>query len=310
MGAVSFSLDINLVDSIRSVLPVPVFFETGTFKGDTVDAMQSRFRRLITVELSEPLWKDVSSRFSGNGKIEVHLGDSSEFLAKLCPEFVESSVFYWLDAHWCVANDTSGEKSQCPLLEEIRAIGKLNEESIIVIDDARLFLCCPPAPHESSQWPTFDSIVTALRSISSKHELAVVNDVIVFFPRSARDAVAEYARKHGVDWLRAQQSYLENGELRRSLDEKQIELDNIYLCAEERLSQLRENLNSSRALTRAIEEKEAALVSLTRSLEEKKMALRELTCALVAKEAVISELTLFVDSYRSGSSITGQGSAK
>jgi hypothetical protein len=39
------------------------------------------------------------------------------------------------------------------LLDEFRAIGRLNERSVILIDNARLFLCPPPVPHETSQCP-------------------------------------------------------------------------------------------------------------------------------------------------------------
>lgn len=140
MGAVNFSLDVKLVTGLKKVLPLSTFFETGTFEGDTVNALLPHFDRFITVELSEPLWREVTNRFAGEKKVEPYLGDSPDIIAKFRSELKDVSVLYWLDAHWCVADSTSGEQSQCPLLEEIRAIGKLNEKSIILIDDARLFL--------------------------------------------------------------------------------------------------------------------------------------------------------------------------
>jgi hypothetical protein len=220
MGAVSFSLDAELVAIFKKVLPLSIFFETGTFKGDTVNAMLPYFDRFITAELSEPLWKEVTERFASEEKVEPYLGNSPDVIATFRPALKDSSVLYWLDAHWCVADDTSGEKSQCPLLEEIQAIGQLNDQSVILIDDARLFLAAPPAPHESAQWPSIDSIITTLKHTSSQHELSVVNDVIIFYPKLVRDSVISYAKKHGVDWLRASQSLLESNELRRALEEK------------------------------------------------------------------------------------------
>jgi hypothetical protein len=263
MGAVSFSLDVELVTILKKVLPLPIFVETGTFKGDTVNALLPYFDRFITAELSEPLWKEVTKRFADEKKVEPYLGNSSDIIAKFSPALKDSSVLYWLDAHWCVADDTSGEKSQCPLLEEIHAIGQLNDQSVILIDDARLFLAAPPAPHEISQWPSIDSIITALKQTSSQHELSVVNDVIIFYPKLVRDSVISYAKKQGVDWLRASQSLLENMDLRR-----------------------------------ALEEKHEALMRLTESLVEKEEALVQLTQSLVEKEAVIQELSAALEAYR------------
>ncbi len=247
MGAVYFSLDIHLVECIKKVLPLPIFFETGTFKGDTVDLMLPYFDRLITAELSEPLWEEVTKRFSGEKKVEPYLGNSSGVIAKLRPTLEKASVLYWLDAHWCVADNTLGEKSQCPLLEEIYAIGQLNGESIILIDDARLFLASPLVPHEISHWPSIDSIFNALKQISSQHKLVVVNDVIIYYPKNISENIIGYARKHGVDWLIASQSYAENIklrdkniELRGMLDEKQIELNNMYASTSSLLAQCHE----------------------------------------------------------------------
>lgn len=259
MGAVTFSLDVQLVTGLKKVLPLSIFFETGTFKGDTVNAMLPYFDRLVTAELSEPLWEEVTERFANEEKVEPYLGNSPEVIAKFRPALKDSSVLYWLDAHWCVADDTTGEKSQCPLLEEIHAIGQLNEESIILIDDARLFLAPPPEPHEISQWPSIDSIITALRQTSSRHELSVVNDVIIFYPKLVRDSVISYAKKQGIDWLRASQSLLENMDLRRALEEKHEAL---------------------MRLTESLVEKEEALMRQTESLVEKEVVIQELNTAL------------------------------
>ena len=247
MGAVNFSLDVRLVKALKEALPLPVFFETGSFKGDTVDVMLPFFDRLITAELSEPLWLEVTNRFIGEKRVEPYLGNSPDIIAKFQPSLKDNSVLYWLDAHWCVANDTSGEQSQCPLLEEILAIGQLNDQSVILIDDARLFLAPPPKPHEASQWPSLDKIINKLHKLSNQHELMVINDVIVFYPTNVREPITEYAREVGVDWLRANQS-----------------------------------LNENTSLRYALEEKHEALMRLTKSLEEKEVVLQELNTALIA----------------------------
>jgi hypothetical protein len=170
--------------------------------------------------------------------VELHHGDSGDVLRTLRPRLENTSVLYWLDAHWCVAAGTAGERSQCPLLEELQAIGSLNSSSVILIDDARLFLATPPAPHEASEWPDLHSVILRLQSLSAEHEIMVVNDVIVFFPGSIRDSVARYARSSGLDWL-AQLHHLGELEAERSMMSQALAarlemIDELTTIAEER----------------------------------------------------------------------------
>jgi GT2 family glycosyltransferase len=49
----------------------------------------------------------------------------------------------------------------------------------------------------------------------------VINDVIAFYPRTAKGSMHSYARRYGVDWLRARQSQNENGDILLALEEKE-----------------------------------------------------------------------------------------
>ncbi|MDX2259999.1 MAG: hypothetical protein NW205_13925 [Hyphomicrobiaceae bacterium] len=200
MGAVHFSLDPVLVDALQSALPLRTLVETGTFKGDTPANLANRFDRIVTIELSDELWRAAADRLAAYPHIEALQGSSDVRLGERAASLATTPTLYWLDAHWCIAEGTAGETSQCPLLREIAAIGRLEANSVIAIDDARLFLSTPPKPHEASQWPRFQEIIDHLRQASPTHEIAVVNDVIVFFPTAARQAVERYARDHGTDW--------------------------------------------------------------------------------------------------------------
>ncbi len=200
MGAVYSSLDIRLIEYLRGAVPLNVLVETGSYKGDTVAAAVGRFQRIYSVEQSEELHAAVSARFRREQAVTIIHGDSAPALGKLRPELGGESVFYWLDAHWCAGEDTAGSGSQCPLLGELGAIGTLNAESVIAIDDARLFLCPPTRPHDASQWPRFDDVLAALAGLSRAHRLMVVNDVILYFPAAVVDGAEKYAIERGVDW--------------------------------------------------------------------------------------------------------------
>jgi glycosyltransferase involved in cell wall biosynthesis len=221
MGAVNFSLDSRLVDALQSALKLEVLVETGTFKGDTAAALQGSFDRIISIELSQELWAEAAKRFADQPHVQILQGDSAEQLHTLSPELQSKNALYWLDAHWCVADGTAGELSQCPLLQELQAIDRLNNGSVVLIDDARLFLAPPLAPHEISQWPAFNEIVKALQGLSANHELMIVNDVIAFFPAVAKGALQRYAQAQGMDWLLAANTLRQNQSLVDQIKEKE-----------------------------------------------------------------------------------------
>lgn len=263
MGAVNFSLDMGLAGALMRALPLEVFVETGTFKGDTVELVKTLFNEIHSIELSPELWAKAAKRFEGHHHVRVLHGDSPEKLREMHAELRDAGVLYWLDAHWCIAANTAGELSQCPLLEELKAIGKLNDKSVLLIDDARLFLAPPPAPHEISNWPRFDQITRTLRQMGPKHQLMIVNDVIMFYPAVANPAVTAYAVEHGVDWLQVMSKVRDYENLR----------------------------NQFESVLTDLESKEHVLMEHHRRCEEKDLELRE-------KQKVLLQLRLALAAYK------------
>ena len=242
MGAVHFSIDPQLVELLKQLLPLEVFVETGTFEGEAVQRIRPYFEEIHSVESSEKYFASASERFRQDQAIHLYLDDSSRLLRQLFPQLRSRSVLYWFDAHWCEADASAGKSSQCPLLQELEAMDTLNSQSVILIDDARLFLCAPPAPHEVSQWPDFDSIVKRLEALSSHHELMVINDVILFFPASIDNHLRGFAHRHSIDWLtvldksRDYDSILkEFSQLEREAKGKDEEIHLLLNTAEQRL---------------------------------------------------------------------------
>jgi glycosyltransferase involved in cell wall biosynthesis len=221
MGAIHFSIDVSLAGLLARELGISIFVETGTFKGDSVALVRSMFSEIHTCEFSPELHQSALRRFEADKAVTCHLGDSAILLQEIASRLEGRPAFYFLDAHWCEAENTAGKNSQCPLLNELSAIDALNNRSVIVIDDARLFLAPPPAPHETSQWPSFHELVCQLFSMSGDHELMVVNDNIIFFPRSAKAVIDAYAKTHGVDWLVAANCLKEDGNFMKQLSEKE-----------------------------------------------------------------------------------------
>jgi hypothetical protein len=143
MGAVRFSIDPVLIQTLKREWPLDVLVETGTFEGQTIDTVLPFFEEIHTCEASEDLHSEVTKKFAGVSQVHSVLGDSGRVLVDLMPQIKNRSVLFWLDAHWYADEQTAGAHSQCPLLDELEAIKELNAESVIVIDDARLFSVRP-----------------------------------------------------------------------------------------------------------------------------------------------------------------------
>ena len=198
MGAIHFSLDLELVRALRRALPLRIFVETGTFRGDTTASVAGEFSAVVTIELSAELHAAAAARLAALPNVTARCGASQDVLAELAPSLASESVLYWLDAHWC-GPGTGGQQDECPLDRELAAIGALNATSTVLIDDARLFLAPPPAPHDSNHWPRLEQVVAWLGRLSPHHRLWIVNDVFIFAPPEAQSEIVDYARTRGVD---------------------------------------------------------------------------------------------------------------
>ncbi len=240
MGAVVFSLDSRLVECLQDVISLSVLVETGTFRGDTVSEFIDRFEEIHSVELSPDLCRAAQTRFANQPHVHVHEGDSATVLRNLRGRFEGQGVLYWLDAHWCVADGTAGQTSQCPLLQELAALKTIDDQSVILIDDARLYLCPPADPHEVSQWPSWQAIINGLTEVSDRHEMMVVNDVIAFYPVAARTALQRYARLHSVDWLATMHLSRLATELQKRSEQQQQAIEQLRDRVQRQAATLRE----------------------------------------------------------------------
>jgi len=115
-----------------------VLVETGTFKGDMMEAMKADFRRLYSIELADHFHAEAVKRFSSEPKIEILHGDSGRVLSELVPK-LDGPALFWLDGHYSAGNTARGDKDT-PVMEELGHIfSRPDLKCAILIDDARLF---------------------------------------------------------------------------------------------------------------------------------------------------------------------------
>jgi len=114
------------------------FVETGTYRGDMVEAMRNTFTRIYSIELREDLYRRARKRFRRHKHIEIISGDSGKVFKTLIPNLTTPTLF-WLDGHYSGGNTAKGEKDS-PIYEELAHIFNSPDIGhIIIIDDAHCF---------------------------------------------------------------------------------------------------------------------------------------------------------------------------
>lgn len=83
-------------------------------------------------------------------------------------------------------------ENECPLLDELAAIGAGHPHDCLIIDDARLFTSAPPPPHDCAQWPTIEAIFDAMRLQRPQHMVTALSDQVIAVPSSAKCVIDAY----------------------------------------------------------------------------------------------------------------------
>jgi hypothetical protein len=146
-----------------------VLVETGTYLGDTVEAMKHRFDKIYSIELSEELYRRAKERFAGESHIELINGDSGKVLEGVMKELTQPALF-WLDGHYSEGITAKGE-TDTPIWEELEHI--LNARPlghVVIIDDARAF-------GSDSAYPTIEELKEFVGS-RSDGDITVEDDSI------------------------------------------------------------------------------------------------------------------------------------
>jgi hypothetical protein len=180
----------ELTAGLKTTLGLRRAVETGTYRGGGAKALAGIFEDVVTIELSEDLYRSAAVELSGCRNVTRVLGDSRAELGSLAAEGVPT--LYWLDGHWS-GGATAGATHECPVLGELEAIGDGHDDDCVLIDDARLFAAAPPPPHDPTHWPTLIEVLDALRSRRPGHYVTVLHDLVIAVPPPAKPAVDAFA---------------------------------------------------------------------------------------------------------------------
>jgi hypothetical protein len=124
---------------------IELWIETGTFMGDTSEALAKRYPKVITIEPDPKLYARAAMRFLNVNNLEVINGLSELTLEGILhkAEFERiDSVGLWLDGHFSEGITFKGPL-QTPIIKELEIIEKFNgkfKNVYIFIDDFRSFV--------------------------------------------------------------------------------------------------------------------------------------------------------------------------
>jgi hypothetical protein len=185
-GGIPMHIAGYFLDNIR----IYAFVETGTAAGDSVKEAARHIGLCHTIELipeRQLIDQSISNIFWHRGNsIDVLPGIIESLLAEKSRCGLKEGQYYytlfWLDAHYSGNTPNTTGYKECYLLEELDIISAMSQHSIILIDDARLFMGKPPQPNNAGDWPSVQQI---FRKIEEKYPyfiVTIIDDYILAIP--------------------------------------------------------------------------------------------------------------------------------
>ncbi|MFN8369815.1 MAG: hypothetical protein U0T83_04215 [Bacteriovoracaceae bacterium] len=297
MGAINFTIDTDLIDFLKTKLPLANFVETGTYKGESLEKVIGKFDKLFSCEINKSLYENSRLKFKDNDKVEIYNQSSPDFIRTIKKENKIGSALYWLDAHFTATSDDDKDLSQCPVLQELEAIESINEDSVIIIDDARYFLSPPPPPNDFKNWPEFTDIVNKLNQLNNNYRYVVFNDVLIFFPNKIKNELFTFLSTRTFDILKVMDRAKEYPILIAQNKSKEIEINELkaecLIKDKDILEKNREIHEKEEEIFKLKETNQEMTLQMNNQRDENKMLLE--TCQirdneLTMKEAKIHEV--------------------
>jgi hypothetical protein len=152
-----------------------VFIETGTFAGGMIDAVRSRFDRVVSIELDHGWHSRAVERFRADPRITLLHGDSGVRLQEVLEGLAEPALF-WLDAHYSGPVTARGALDS-PIVRELDAIRAHRVAGhVVLIDDMRDF-------QGRDGYPTVNEVLTWIRGVDPVSIVEVRDDILRWHPR-------------------------------------------------------------------------------------------------------------------------------
>jgi hypothetical protein len=162
---------------LRNGLKQAVWIETGTYHGDTTQALSMAASKVYSIEPEPFLFERAQKRFDGYENVEIIKGLSEVVLPILLPT-LKGDLCFWLDGHFSGGVTYRGPR-ETPILEELACIREnlaQMQRAVIMVDDVR---CFNPNVPEYAAYPPLDYLVDWARanalSWRIEHDIFIAN---------------------------------------------------------------------------------------------------------------------------------------
>lgn len=179
------SLDAEKIRRIKDMVGATCFIETGTYLGDTTEAMRGIFDRVVTIELSKELFARACQRFAEADNVVLLQGDSAERIGDALHAAEGRRSMIWLDAHFS-GGVTAKASENTPILSEIRRLRQQKARDItVLVDDISYFWAARVgfSRHESAEgYPEIGLLIKELMELNPRYRIFINGDVLFAIP--------------------------------------------------------------------------------------------------------------------------------
>lgn len=179
-------LKATFLEELSGIFHPHVFFETGTYMGQTTAHAVPFFKEIHTVELHDGQFEQAQAKLACYNNVFVYHGTSPDVIGEVVPT-LDGTILFWLDAHYSGSGtalsfeDTKDPKAFTAIREELQAIKQLNKKNcIILIDDIRGFGTRIRDQEYVASWeyPILQDVVDDLLEINPRYAFALVGDIL------------------------------------------------------------------------------------------------------------------------------------
>ena len=150
--------------------------ETGTYYGEMVAAMRSRFDQIYSVEFDSVLAHRAQKKFSRWPHIRILEGDSQRVVPELL-QSLDRPTLFWLDAGYYGWAGLPGNKQR--LTSELEAVlAHRVQDHVILMDDAR-------GLNGQNGAPTVEQLKQRIEAGFTGRRVEVKHDILRITPRAA-----------------------------------------------------------------------------------------------------------------------------
>jgi len=148
-----------------------VFVESGTYLGDTVEALRPHVDRVVSVEIEPELHARAVARFASAPGVEILCGDASDHLPRVLAELAQPALV-WVDGHFSGGVTGRGVEDEPAVTILTRLASAARPGTTLLVDDLRMF-------GDDAAWPTLEELVLAARAAFPFAAISAAFDALV-----------------------------------------------------------------------------------------------------------------------------------